>query len=196
MRGEKRSMQDHKRRGSLISIMNRRVFLATMGVAAGSVVMGTPLSGRRAWADQPTGPAFTPEDVKATYARIIWPPKGISIPRTPLFSAVREINIRDRYTVEFKLSEPRPTPFMLGAFASGWNILVRKKTLEDNDYNLRNVPNFPGTGPFRHVSRIDKEVWIVEKNPQYWNTGLPYLDRLEIYHLAPGRSQSPHGPSA
>ena len=35
------------------------------------------------------------------------------------------------------------------------------------------------------MSRIDKEVWILEKNPQYWNTGLPYLDRLEIYHLGP-----------
>jgi len=131
------------------------------------------------------GAEFTAEDVKATYARIIWPPKGISIPRTPLFSAVSEINIRDPYTIEFKLSESRPTSFMLGAFASGWNIIVRKKTLEDNDYNLRNVPNFPGTGPFRHVSRKDKEVWILEKNPQYWNTGLPYLDRLEIYHLGP-----------
>ena len=219
-------MQDHKRRDSLRPTMNRRAFLATMGVAAGSIVMGAPLPGLRAWADQPAGagfklsapepspkyggtlrygvlsaPAhfdvhqsgtisnmapqgpmydnlirrdprdghtiipdlashweiasdtktytfflrqgvqfhdgaeFTAEDVKATYARIIWPPKGISIPRTPLFSAVSEINIRDRYTVEFKLSESRPTPFMLGAFASGWNVIVRKKTLEDNDYN-------------------------------------------------------------
>jgi peptide/nickel transport system substrate-binding protein len=269
-------MQDHKRRDSLISAMNRRVFLATMGITAGSIVMETSLPSLWAWADQPAGAAFklsapepspkyggtlrygvlsapahfdvhqsgtisnmapqgpmydnlirrdprdghtiipdlashweiapdtktytfflrqgvqfhdgaafTAEDVKATYARIIWPPKGISIPRTPLFSAVSEINIRDPYTIEFKLSESRPTSFMLGAFASGWNIIVRKKTLEDNDYNLRNVPNFPGTGPFRHVSRKDKEVWILEKNPQYWNTGLPYLDRLEIYHLGP-----------
>jgi peptide/nickel transport system substrate-binding protein len=102
-----------------------------MGVSAGSIVMGTPLPGLRAWADQPAGAAFklsapephpkyggtlrygvlsapahfdvhhtktytfflrqgvqfhdgaefTAEDVKATYARIIWPPKGISIPR-------------------------------------------------------------------------------------------------------------------
>jgi peptide/nickel transport system substrate-binding protein len=251
-------MHNHKRRDSLRLAMNRRVFLATMGGAAGSIVLGTPLPGRRAWAEQPAGAAFklsapepnpkyggtlrygvlsapahfdvhqsgtisnmapqgpmydnlirrdprdghtiipdlashweiapdtktytfflrqgvqfhdgaefTAEDVKATYARIIWPPKGISIPRTPLFSAVSEINIRDRYTVEFKLSEPRPTPFMLGAFASGWNIIVRKKTLEDNDYNLRTVANFPGTGPFRHVSRTDKEVWILEKNRDY-----------------------------
>ena len=74
---------------------------------------------------------------------------------------------------------------MLGAFASGWNIIVRKKTLEDNNYNLRQVMNFPGTGPFRHVKRVDKEVWVMENNPDYWNKGLPYLDRLEFYHLTP-----------
>ncbi len=74
---------------------------------------------------------------------------------------------------------------MLGAFASGWNIIVRKKTLEENDNNLRNIFDYPGTGPFRHVSRKDKEVWIMERNRDYWNKGLPYLDRLEIYHLAP-----------
>ena len=131
------------------------------------------------------GTDFTSADIKATFDRIAKPPSGISIPRTPLFRAVSEINARDKYTVEFKLSEPRPINFIMSSIASGWNVIVRKKTLEDNDYNLRNVPNFPGTGPFRHVSRIDKEVWIVEKNPQYWNTGLPYLDRLEIYHLGP-----------
>jgi peptide/nickel transport system substrate-binding protein len=131
------------------------------------------------------GAELTAEDVKATYDRIVKPPKGVSIPRTPLFATVSEINARDRYTIEFKLSEPRPTSFMMGAFASGWNIIVRKKTLEDNNYNLRQIPNYPGTGPFRHVKRIDKEVWILEKNPDYWNEGLPYVDRLEIYHLPP-----------
>ena len=74
---------------------------------------------------------------------------------------------------------------MLGAFASGWNIIVRKKTLEEHEYNLRNVANFPGTGPFRHVRRVDKEIWVMEKNPTYWNKGLPYLDRIEVYHIPP-----------
>jgi peptide/nickel transport system substrate-binding protein len=128
---------------------------------------------------------FTAEDVQATFSRIIWPPKGVSMPRTPLFSAVDEVRVLDSHTIAFHLSEPRPTTFMLGAFASGWNIIVRKQTLEDHQYNLRNVANFPGTGPFRHVRRVDKEVWIMEKNPDYWNKGLPYLDRLEIYHIPP-----------
>ena len=131
------------------------------------------------------GGALTAEDVKATYARLITPPAGFSSPRTPLFAAVSAINIRDPYTIEFQLSEARPKDFMLGAFASGWNIIVRKKTLEEHNYNLRQVMNFPGTGPFRHVKRVDKEVWVMERNPDYWNEGLPYLDGLEFYHLAP-----------
>ena len=52
-----------------------------------------------------------------------------------------------------------------------------------NGGNLRQVMTYPGTGPFRHVSRKDKEVWIMERNPDYWNKGLPYVDKLEIYHL-------------
>src|SRR5690242_9874241 len=85
------------------------------------------------------GAELTSEDVKATYDRIAKPPTGISIPRSVLFKAVSEINARDKYTVEFKLSEPRPISFMMSAFASGWNVIVRKKTLEDNNYNLRKV---------------------------------------------------------
>ena len=127
------------------------------------------------------GGDFTAEDVKATYARLITPPAGFSSPRTLLFAAVSAINVRDPYTIEFKLSEARPKNFMLGAFASGWNIIVRKKTLEDNNYNLRQVMNYPGTGPFRHKKRVDKEVWVMEKNPDYWNEGLPYLDSIGIF---------------
>src|SRR5215831_16983231 len=131
------------------------------------------------------GGDLTAEDVKATYARLIWPPTGFSSPRTPLFSTVSEINVRDAHTIEFKLHEARPQSFMLGAFASGWNVIVRKKTLEDNNYNLRQVMDYPGTGPFRHKKRVDKEVWVVERNPDYWNEGLPYLDGIEFYHLPP-----------
>jgi ABC-type transport system substrate-binding protein len=131
------------------------------------------------------GADFTAEDVQATFSRIIWPPKGITMPRQPLFSAVSDIKVIDPHTIAFQLSEPRPSSFMLGAFASGWNVIVRKKTLVDNDYNLRNIMDFPGTGPFKHSRRVDKEVWVMEKNRQYWNKGLPYVDRLEVYHLPP-----------
>jgi peptide/nickel transport system substrate-binding protein len=131
------------------------------------------------------GADFTAEDVKATYERIARPPKGVVIPRTPLFGTVGDIVVVDPHTIEFRMTEPRPKAYMLGAFASGWNIIVRKKTLEENQGNLRQVMNYPGTGPFRHVSRKDKEVWIMERNPSYWNKGLPLIDRLEVYHFLP-----------
>jgi peptide/nickel transport system substrate-binding protein len=131
------------------------------------------------------GADFTAEDVKATYDRIVRPPKGIVIPRTPLFATVGDIVVVDPHKIEFRLTEARPKAYMLGAFSSGWNIIVRKKTLDDNQGNLRQVMNYPGTGPFKHVSRQDKEVWIMERNQDYWNKGLPSVDRLEIYNLPP-----------
>src|SRR5437660_8023779 len=131
------------------------------------------------------GAELTAEDVKATFDRIAKPPSGISIPRSILFKAVSEINAPDKYTVEFKLSEPRPIGFIMSAIASGWNVIVRKKTLEDNNYNLRKVEVYPGTGPFRSVKRVENESWVMEKNKNYWNRGLPYLDGVEFYHVLP-----------
>ena len=130
------------------------------------------------------GAEFTADDVKATYDRISKPPAGISIPRSILFSSVSEINVRDKHTIEFKLAEPRPSNFIMSAFASGWNVIVRKKTLEDNQYNLRRVVDIPGTGPFKSKRRVENEVWVMERNEKYWNKELPYLDGIEYYHGA------------
>jgi ABC-type transport system substrate-binding protein len=131
------------------------------------------------------GAEFTSADVKATFDRIAKPPQGVMIPRSTLFTTVSEIQAPDKKTVIFKLSEPRPASFMMAAFASGWNGIVRKKTLEDNQYNLRRVVDIPGTGPFKSKRRVENEVWVMEKNASYWNKGLPYLDGIEFYHALP-----------
>jgi peptide/nickel transport system substrate-binding protein len=131
------------------------------------------------------GAELTSDDVKATFDRIVKPPQGVSIPRSILFKSVSEIAAPDKYTVQFKLAEPRPVNFIMSAIASGWNVIVRKKTLEDNNYNLRKVEIYPGTGPFRSVKRVENESWTMEKNKDYWNKGLPYLDGIEMYHVLP-----------
>ena len=131
------------------------------------------------------GAELTSEDVKATFDRIRKPPQGISIPRSVLFRAVGEIAAPDKYTVQFKLSDPRPASFMMAAIASGWNGIVRKKTLEDNGYNLRKVLDIPGTGPFRSVKYVENETRLMERNPNYWNKGLPYLDGVQFFSLIP-----------
>jgi len=131
------------------------------------------------------GAEFTADDIKATYDRICKPPAGVSIPRSILFSSVSEINVRDKHTIEFKLAQARPANFIMSGFASGWNVIFRKKTLEDNQYNLRRVVDIPGTGPFKSKRRVENEVWVMERNPNYWNKEVPYLDGLEFYHGVP-----------
>jgi peptide/nickel transport system substrate-binding protein len=131
------------------------------------------------------GAELTSADVKATFDRIVKPPQGVLIPRSTLFKTVEEITTPDKYTIQFKLSEPRPPNFIMSAFASGWNVIISKKTLEGNNYNLRRVEIFPGTGPFKSKRRVENEVWVMEANKEYWNEGMPYLDGIEFYHALP-----------
>ena len=56
------------------------------------------------------GADLTAEDVKATYERIARPPKGVVIPRTPLFSTVGDIVVVNPHQFEFRMTEPRPRP--------------------------------------------------------------------------------------
>src|SRR6202000_1189561 len=75
------------------------------------------------------GAELTSADVKATFDRIVKPPQGVLIPRSILLKTVEAITPPDKYTIQFKLSEPRPPNFIMPAFASGWNVIISKKTL-------------------------------------------------------------------
>ncbi len=131
------------------------------------------------------GAELTAEDVKATFDRIAKPPTGISIPRSSLFKAVSEIVAHDKHTVEFKLAEPRPVNFIMSSIASGWNVIIRKKVLEDNNFNLRRVANLSGSGPFKSVRRVENEIWEFERNKDYWNKDVPLLDGLQVINALP-----------
>ncbi len=130
------------------------------------------------------GAPLTAEDVVASFNHILFPPPGVLSPRQGLFDAVREVVATGPLTVEFRLTEPRG--FLLRGLAAGFNVIMRKQTLEENNYDLRRVPVYPGTGPFRHKSLEPGVVRRLERNPDYWNPTLPYLDGIDIYHLDVG----------
>ena len=130
------------------------------------------------------GALLTSDDVKASFDHIIFPPPGILSPRQGVFDAVKEVKVVDPLTVQFVLSAPRN--FFLSAIASGWNVIYRKKTLEDNNFDLRKLKLAPGTGPFIFDSYQPGQIWKMRKNPNYWNPKLPYLNGLEMHHLAYG----------
>ena len=130
------------------------------------------------------GAPLTAEDVVASFTHIISPPPGVLSPRQGLFDAVKEVVATGPLTVEFRLTEPRG--YFLRGLAAGFNVILRKQTLEENHYDLRRVAVYPGTGPFRHKSLEPGVVRRLERNPDYWNPALPYLDGLDIYHLDVG----------
>src|SRR5215831_14719983 len=123
------------------------------------------------------GAPLTAEDVVASFHHIISPPAGVLSPRQGLFDAVKDVVATGPLTVEFRLTEPRG--FFLRALAAGFNVILRKQTLEENHYDLRRVAVYPGTGPFRHKSLEAGVVRKLERNPDYWNPELPYLDGID-----------------
>src|SRR6266852_9783519 len=88
------------------------------------------------------GAPLIAEDVVASFNHIIFPPPGVLSPRQGLFDAVKDVVATDALTVEFRLTEPRG--YLLRGIAAGFNVIVRKKTLEENHYDLRRVPVYPG----------------------------------------------------
>lgn len=120
------------------------------------------------------GTDFTAEDVKATFDRIVFPPPGLLSLR---ILPIKETVVRDRHTVVMRLSEPRDSYTFLASLAGGWNVITSKKALDKHKGDLKQVDNFPGTGPFMYKSRTT-ESWEMVRNPSYWNPHVPYVDRI------------------
>jgi peptide/nickel transport system substrate-binding protein len=123
------------------------------------------------------GTALTADDVIATFDRRRMPPEGVVSIRQALYDAVTVIEAVDPLTVRFVLSEPRP--FFLEALATGWSVVLQKASLDANNGDLRTVQNYPGTGPYKFSAQETGVKWVVERNPDYWNPELPYLDSIE-----------------
>ncbi len=120
------------------------------------------------------GTDFGAEDVKASFDRIVFPPANLLSLRV---LPIKETVVRDRYTVVMRLSEPRDSYTFLASLAGGWNVITSKKALDMYKGDLKQVDNFPGTGPFMHKTRTT-ESWELVRNPNYWNPYAPYVDRI------------------
>ena len=126
------------------------------------------------------GEAFSSADVVATFNRILDPPEGIISPMRANFSFVDSVEAVDDSTVQFNLNSPRP--FFLNLLTPTNALIYSKKSLEENNYDMRQVIA-PGTGAFRFVDHLPAEKWVMERNPDYWDPELPYVDGLEMLHV-------------
>jgi ABC-type transport system substrate-binding protein len=98
------------------------------------------------------------------------------------FAAVSKVEATDPSTVKFTLKQA--SPILLLVMTDTTQAIYAKKTLEANNNDLRKVQVPPGTGPFMFKEYKEAEKWTMVRNPNYWNKELPYVDTLELLHVA------------
>jgi peptide/nickel transport system substrate-binding protein len=118
------------------------------------------------------GSRLTSADVKASYERIVHPPKGVTSARQVDYAAISSIDTPDPLTVVFHLEWPDAA--MLANFASPWNCIYSAAKLAED-------PLFPkthvfGTGPFVFVEHAKGQYWRSKRWDRYFQPGKPYLD--------------------
>ncbi|MDP2952768.1 MAG: ABC transporter substrate-binding protein, partial [Chloroflexota bacterium] len=122
------------------------------------------------------GKPFTAADVKATLDRIVSPPKGVFSPRAGSFGAIKEVKVVDDYTVQVALKYP--TASLLYNIGVGFNWIMPKHILDERGDMKKSVV---GTGAFKFTRFMSGVSTDLEKNPQYFAPGLPYLDGITTY---------------
>jgi peptide/nickel transport system substrate-binding protein len=120
-----------------------------------------------------SGRALTAEDVVYTFNRILDPETGSGV--SWKLGGVSDISASDERTVVFTLENPNPGLLTKLAVDKTMGIIAREN-VEDGSISTQPI----GTGPFM-ISDFQPGVQVLlERNPNYWQAGLPYLDAIEI----------------
>lgn len=93
------------------------------------------------------------------------------------FSQVQEVRTPDEKTAVFLLN--RPAPYLLTALASSESPIVPRHLYEGRDLTSNPYNRAPvGTGPFIFQEWVKGSHITLQRNPEYWDSPRPYLDRL------------------
>jgi peptide/nickel transport system substrate-binding protein len=125
------------------------------------------------------GKPFTSEDVKFSLTEVN---RKFDGPAITGFAMVKAIETPDPYTVVFRLEYPFP-PFFPWSFTSVW--IMPRHIYEGSD-PTRNQVNFKpvGTGPYVFREWQRGSHITLERNPNYFKAGKPYVDRV-VFKVIP-----------
>jgi peptide/nickel transport system substrate-binding protein len=117
---------------------------------------------------------FTSKDVKCTFDLLQGKgeDKFRKNPRKDLFKNISEVTTKGDFEVTLHLSRPQPS--ILAMLASGYTPIYACHVTAAQQ---RTHP--VGTGPFKFVEFKQNESIKLERNPDYFKKGLPYLDGIE-----------------
>ena len=128
------------------------------------------------------GKPFTSADVKCTWDMVsgLAPGKIRKSPRQAWWNNLKEITVNGDQEATFHLKRPQPS--FVALLASGWSPVY---PCHVSSAAMRTKPI--GTGPFKFVEYRLNESMRMERNPDYWKKGLPYLDAI-VYQIVPNRA--------
>jgi ABC-type transport system substrate-binding protein len=93
------------------------------------------------------------------------------------YEDIEQVEAVDKYTLRIRLKEPSSAlPIALGGYYQGI-LMASPKAFETYGQDWLRHP--VGTGPFKFKEWVPGKHVILEKNPNYFKQGLPYLDTLE-----------------
>jgi peptide/nickel transport system substrate-binding protein len=123
------------------------------------------------------GSELTSADVKASWDRIVFPPEGVVSPRRSNYQMIKRIEAPERSTVVFRLHHPSPS--FLTSLAAPHTFIYAKKYLDQDPHYYKS--HAVGTGPFKLKNYVRGSRIELERNPEYWKEGLPYLDGITYF---------------
>ena len=97
-------------------------------------------------------------------------------PRINDVAVVQSVEVVDRDTVKFNLSQPYAP--LLAVLMDRPGFMVSPSAVQKLGPDFGRNP--VGTGPFKLVQWTEGQGVTVERNPSYWNPAEPYLERIEF----------------
>jgi peptide/nickel transport system substrate-binding protein len=122
------------------------------------------------------GKPFTSDDVVFNAIQY-WKPisAGVSL------DALEGAEAVDAHTVLLKFKAPVPEFFLKSVLAGKAGLLIPKHIYAGSNIITNPINNTPvGTGPFKVKEWVRGSHVEYARNDSYWNSGMPYLDRLVI----------------
>jgi peptide/nickel transport system substrate-binding protein len=119
-----------------------------------------------------SGREFTADDVVWNLQRALDPKITVGI-ITGFFGPDPTFTAKDKYTVVMQTSQPWPTVFDMFH-------VVNMLDKENTDVGSNTQTKAVGTGPFVMAEYRQGESMRFTKNPNYWQTGRPYLDEILV----------------